>query len=177
MYETLGEEEEFMPVRMLSSIARHGHSWSMRDGRDDMPGDEKFRPVSGSGRRKAKDNYSDQACRDWSSPTKERIRCGSTAVGGLVCGRVDAHQRPMTVSIAEIRSSIPRIAKRRARSPAADTESPSLKAELWFQDMDDGPAVKVEIGAAGRNWERPPPPPLDPHAEALGKTALSLTAD
>lgn len=27
--------------------------------------------------------------------------------------------------------------------------------------------IDVELGAAGRNWERPPPPPLDPNRDPL----------
>lgn len=37
-----------------------------------------------------------------------------------------------------------------------------------MQDMEGGPAVEVELGEAGRNWERPLPQPLNPHAEPLG---------
>ena len=42
-----------------------------------------------------------------------------------------------------------------------------------WQSMDDGPVVEVELGAAGRNWERPPPPPLKPHTEPLGEPFCS----
>lgn len=38
--------------------------------------------------------------------------------------------------------------------------------------MTEGPAVEVKIGAAGRNWERPPPPPLNPRTEALGAKTM-----
>ena len=31
---------------------------------------------------------------------------------------------------------------------------------------------EVETGEAGRNWQRPPPPPLNPKAQPLGERTL-----
>lgn len=34
-------------------------------------------------------------------------------------------------------------------------------------------AVDVELGAAGRNWKRPPPPPLNPKKQSIGMVEIS----
>ena len=37
------------------------------------------------------------------------------------------------------------------------------------QEMGSEPSVEVELGEAGRNWERPAPPPWNPRTQALGE--------
>ena len=54
---------------------------------------------------------------------------------------------------------------------AAEPEGMDVDDEDQHLQMAD---IDVDLGEAGRNWERPPPPPLDPRADSISASTLCL---
>ena len=54
---------------------------------------------------------------------------------------------------------------------AAEPEGMDVDDEDQHLQMAD---IDVDLGEAGRNWERPPPPPLDSRAESISACTLCL---